>query len=56
MGRTWQSVVAPLALVASLLAILLELRFFFEFGRFNIDEGMHLNAGRMIFSEGFTLT
>jgi hypothetical protein len=52
MGRTWQSVVASLALAVSLLVILLELRFFFEFGRFNIDEGMHLNAGRMIFSEG----
>jgi hypothetical protein len=52
MGRSWQSRLAWLALALSGLGLVAELAYFFEFGRYNIDEGMHLNAGRLIFSDG----
>jgi hypothetical protein len=52
MPRRWESVVAAAALAASCLGLVAELAYFFEFGRYNIDEGMHLNAGRLIFSDG----
>ena len=47
--------VAEVALAATCLGIVAELAYFFAFGRFNIDEGMHLGAGRLIFEQGLWL-
>ncbi len=43
----------PLFLLVFLSICLVALGFYFvAHGRFNIDEGLHLNAGRLLFEEG----
>jgi hypothetical protein len=43
----------PLWVLVLLFAVLaVETAFFVTYGRFNIDEGMHLNAGRLLFDRG----
>jgi len=44
--------VSRLVLVFLFVALVAEGVFFVAYGRFNIDEGLHLNAGRLVFEQG----
>jgi len=51
-GSTQRTVVPRLILVLLFAILVAEGIFFLAYGRFNIDEGLHLNAGRLVFEQG----
>jgi hypothetical protein len=54
-GRPRAAIAADWALALVALALLVQCLWLVGHGRYNIDEGMHVNAGRLLFEEGALL-